>query len=158
MPLGNGYFKKENEIQIKDVCEFFHKKEVYVSNESFENVGLEGFDKEKDFVYIDSPYASGTSDAVYNKNRDMEVWSEESDSKLFAYCESLNKKGFKFAMSNVFQNKGNKAEHLVEWCDKNGWTVHHLNMKYASHGIDNNFTDEVLICNYGEERKDLFDL
>ena len=31
-------------------------------------------------------------------------------------------------------------------------------MKYASHGVDNNFTDEVLICNYGEENKDLFDL
>ena len=30
MPVGNGYFKKESEKPIKDMCEFFSKENVYI--------------------------------------------------------------------------------------------------------------------------------
>ena len=105
---------------------------------------------------MDLPYAN--TDATYNEVRDKDGWGEEQDYEFFKFCEKLNEKGFRFAISNVFCNKGLKNNHLKEWCEKNNFIVHHLNMKYASHGVDNNFTDEVLICNYGEENKDLFDL
>ena len=117
---------------------------------------LSKFDKNKDFIYMDLPYAN--TDATYNEVRDNDGWGEEQDYEFFKFCEKLNEKGFRFAISNVFCNKGLENNHLKEWCEKNNFIVHHLNMKYASHGVDNNFTDEVLICNYGEEDKDLFDL
>ena len=110
---------------------------MYIYQLSYEKVDLSKFNKDKDFIYMDLPYAN--TDAIYNEVRDTE-------------------KGFRFAISNVFCNKGLENNHLKEWCEKNNFIVHHLNMKYASHGVDNNFTDEVLICNYGEEDKDLFDL
>lgn len=156
MPVGNGYFKKESEKPIMDMCRFFSKENVHLYNMSYENVDLSGFDKEKDFAYFDIPYAN--TDSVYNEVQDTIGWGEEQDYEFFKYCEELNRKGFRFAISNVFCNKGFENNHLKDWCKKNNFIVHHLNMKYASHRVDKNITDEVLICNYGEEDKDLFDL
>ena len=156
MPVGNGYFKKESEQPIRSMCKFFNQENVYIYQLSYEKVDLSKFDKNKDFIYMDLPYAN--TDATYNEVRDNDGWGEEQDYEFFKFCEKLNEKGFRFAISNVFCNKGLENNHLKEWCEKNNFIVHHLNMKYASHGVDNNFTDEVLICNYGEEDKDLFDL
>lgn len=157
MPVGNGYFKKDSEISIKNLCNFFNKENVNLFNLSYDEIDLSDFDKEKDFIYLDSPYSANTN-AVYNEKRDMEGWGELQDKKFFSWCEELNEKGYRFAMSNVFCNKGYEAVYLQNWCKENNMVVHHLNMKYASHGIDNNYTDEVLICNYGEQPKDIFDL
>ena len=159
MPVGNGYFKKESEQRIKDMCDFFSKNELVLSHKSYDEIDLSGFDKENDFIYLDPPY-SANANSVYNEKRDMEGWGEEQDKKFFAWCKELNEKGYKFAMSNVFCNKGYEAKYLQEWCKENDMTVHHLNMKYAGHSREsaNSLVDEVLICNYGEEDKDLFEL
>lgn len=155
MPLGNGYFKKDNEIEIKNLCEFFNKENVYIYNKNY--FDFIDFD-ENSFVYLDLPYSS--TEAVYNSKRELDGWTKECDYKFFKWCEILNSKGVKWAISNVFCNKGLENKHLIEWCEKNNWIVHHLSMKYAGHSKEsaNMVTDEVLICNYGEEDKDLFDL
>ena len=155
MPVGNGYFKKESEKPIKDMCEFFNKQNVYIYNKSYEE--FTEFETD-DFIYTYIPYSN--CDSVYNEKRDLDGWGEEQDYEFFKWCELLNSKGVKWAISNVFCNKGLENKHLVEWCEKNGWIVHHLDMKYAGHSREsaNQITDEVLICNYGECDKDLFDL
>ena len=51
-------------------------------------------------------------------------------------------------MSNVFENKGNKNEHLIKWCKDNKWIVYHLNKNYSALGKGNANSDEVYICNY----------
>ena len=144
MPLGNGYFKKECEIEIRNLCEFFSQDNVLILNKSYSDVDV--FDES--FVYADLPYAN--TEAVYNGNREIKGWTEESDYKFFNYCENLNNRGIQFAISNVFKNKGKENTHLKEWCEKNNWIVHHLSMKYAGHSYEsaNMETDEVLICNY----------
>ena len=111
-----------------------------------------------DFIYLDPPY-SANSNSVYNEKRDMEGWGDKQDKRFFAWCEELNKKGYKFAMSNVFCNKGYVAEYLQNWCKENNM-IHHLNMKYAGHSYEsaNQITDEVLICNYGKEDESLFEM
>ena len=147
MPVGNGYFKKECEKPIKDMCKFFSQENVEIYNLSY--TSFKDFDEDC-FVYMDLPYSN--TDAVYNENRELEGWTEKNDYEFFQYCEDLNRRGIKFAISNVFCNKDVKNEHLVEWCEKNNWEVHHLNMTYATHWhtfddyVSN--TDEVLICNY----------
>ncbi len=143
MPVGNGYFKDESKLLIKDMCEFFNKDNVQIFNKSYSDFT----DLESDsFVYMDIPYCN--TNAVYNSTRGTKAWTEESDYEFFKYCEMLNNKGVKFAISNVFCNKGQTNDHLKKWCEEKGWCVKHLNMKYASHGINTNETDEVLIGNY----------
>lgn len=147
MPVGNGYFREECEIEIKNLCKFFSQDNVYISNLSYEQV----IPEEDSFVYADLPYAN--TEAVYNDKREIAAWTEESDYAFFRYCENLNTKGIRFAISNVFRNKGAENKHLIDWCEKNNWVVHHLNMKYAGHSFEtaNMQTDEVLICNYVNE-------
>lgn len=151
MPVGNGYFKEESKIFIKDFCDFMSQQNVYIYHKSYEE--FTEFDEDC-FCYFDIPYFNTNS--VYNESsRDQGNWTEESDYAFFRYCEDLNSKGIQFAISNVFKNKGAENNHLKEWCEKNGWIVHHLNMKYAGHSFEsaNMETDEVLICNY--ESKDM---
>lgn len=157
MPCGNGYFKKDSEPLINKMCEFFKNKNLHIYNKDYETFEFDDFNKETDFIYLDPPY-SANSNSVYNEKCDMEGWNEEQDKKFLSWCEKLNDKGYKFAMSNVFCNKGYVADYLQNWCKKNNFIVHHLNMKYASHGVDNNITDEVLICNYGKQLPTIFNL
>lgn len=144
MPLGNGYFKKECEEEIRNLCGFFNQDNVNIFNLSYEDLVV----NDESFVYADLPYAN--TEAVYNGNREIKGWTEESDYKFFEYCEKLNNRGIQFAISNVFKNKGKENTHIKEWCEKNNWIVHHLSMKYAGHSYEsaNMETDEVLICNY----------
>ena len=64
-------------------------------------------------------------------------------------CEELNNRNIKFAMSNVFSNKGITNEKLIEWCKKNNWNIHYFdNFTYSACGKGNGKTVEVLIMNY----------
>ena len=146
MPVGSGYFKEESEYLIRQMCSFMSADNLRIYNKSYEEFLSVDFE-ENDFVYIDCPYSNTL--AVYNeKGWDCGNWCEEKDYELFDFLEKLNKKNVKWAMSNCFCNKGAKNPHLEEWCKNNEWSVKHLNMKYASHGIDENETDEVLIADY----------
>lgn len=130
---------------------------MYIYRFSYDEFDLSDFDKDNDFIYMDCPY-SANCDAVYNEVIDNEGWGEKQDIEFFEFCKKLNEKGYKFAMSNVFCNKGHESIILKEWCKNNNMVVHHLKMKYASHGVDKNFTDEVLVCNYGDKEKELFEM
>lgn len=143
MPVGNGYFKEDEEQSIKNLCGFFKRNHADIYNVSYEQIEVE----ENSFVYLDVPYCN--TNAVYNEtSRDIGGWTEKDDFKFFEYCEKLNEKNIKWCVSNVFSNKGKTNNHLIEWCEKNRWNVIHLKMKYAAHGVDKNKTDEVAIMNY----------
>ncbi len=48
--------------------------------------------------------------------------------KLLNYMDSLDLNGIKFALSNVFENKGRKNELLLEWSKR--YNVHNLKHTY----------------------------
>ena len=100
----------------------------------------------KDFVYLDIPYLN--TEAVYNEKRAFGGWNIDCDYKIFKMLEELNSRGIHWALSNVFENRGKTNDHLIEWCNKNNWTVHHLNRNYNPFSRGNSNNDEVLICNY----------
>ena len=98
------------------------------------------------FVYIDPPYLATL--AAYNENGG---WNEKKEQELLDYMDALDAKGIKFALSNVFENKGNKNTLLQEWSKK--YKVHHLdytyhNCNYQAKNKDANSTKEILITNY----------
>lgn len=114
-------------------------KNIEMYNMSFEDQDIDALTK-NDFVYLDPPYW-GTQ-GNYNK-----FWTWELECKMLEHCEKLNQKGIKFAMSNVFKNKGKVNQHLIDWADKNGFKVYKFEHKYTVNGSTGD-AEEVLICNY----------
>ena len=101
---------------------------------------------DKDFVYFDPPYL--VTCAAYNEK---DGWNQQNDIDLMNLCDRLSDNNVKFAISNVFENKGKSNDMLKEWSNK--YNVYHLNNTYANcnyHTKDKskNNTDEVLITNY----------
>ena len=107
---------------------------------------------EKDFVYCDPPYLI-TTGSYNDGNRGFKNWTAESDIALYTLLDSLNEKGIRFALSNVFTHKGEFNNILIEWAKK--YTVHHLQKDYSnsSYNTTRRESDEVLVTNYTQEDK-----
>jgi len=100
-----------------------------------------------DFVYCDCPYSIGNG--VYQDGkRGFNGWSKDDDKKLFDILDSLDDKGVKFAMSNVFENKGLTNDELIKWSKR--YKVFHFDMNYNGSNYQRKSckSDEVLITNY----------
>ena len=142
MPCGNGIFTQENRKWIRDSSGWF-KNNIIFANVDYKSINLKALSAQ-DFVYLDPPYFNTT--ATYNESGG---WTEQDDNDLFNMCDDLTKEGIKWAMSNVFENKGVKNQHLIDWVNKNNYNVHHFNeFTYSACGKGNAKTDEVLIMNY----------
>lgn len=72
---------------------------------------------------------------------------------MFKLLEGANKRGIKWGLSNVFENRGKKNQHLIDWCEKNGWQVYHLDRNYNPFSRGNSNSDEVYICNYPPQQE-----
>lgn len=103
-----------------------------------------------DFVYCDPPYLI-TTGSYNDGNRGFKNWTEKSDKMLYALLDTLNEKGVRFALSNVFTHKGKNNDILIEWAKK--YNVHHLQKDYSNscYNTDRSKSDEVLITNYNLE-------
>lgn len=94
-----------------------------------------------DFVYADPPYLITCAD--YNK-----FWSQDEDVRLMKYLDSLNERGVRFGMSNVFRHHGKTNDVLIEWAKK--YNVHFIDKTYvfnAYHTKEVGGTVEVYITN-----------
>lgn len=102
----------------------------------------------KDFVYFDPPYRSSVGS--YNDGkRGFEGWNVNDDLRLFEIIDSLDKRGIKFALSNVFYNNGLTNVELKEWSKK--YNIHYLEASYINSNYQRKKCDEtkeVLITNY----------
>lgn len=98
---------------------------------------------QNDFVYCDPPYS--ISNCEYTKG-----WSSKDDIDLLKSLDCLNKIGIRFALSNVFENKGLTNYTLKEWAKK--YNVHYLDYDYSNSSYNrsnrNSRTIEVLVTNY----------
>lgn len=115
-------------------------------SKDFRELEYDSLDKDS-FVYLDPPYS--LSRGVYQDGkRGFKGWYKQDDLDLFKICDTLDSKGIKFAMSNVFSSKGATNEELVSWATK--YNVTHLNMNYnlGARKILNCKDDEVLIRNF----------
>lgn len=147
MPCGNDCFSKTNEVYIKDGCDFFNKSNVSITNKDFRELKISKLSA-NDFVYLDPPYFNTT--ATYNENGG---WTEKEEEDLYRLCEELNSNGIRFAISNVFENKGTLNTKLIEWCDKMNWNVYTFDkFTYMACGKGNSNAKEVLITNYRKDK------
>ena len=146
MPCGNGTFTKDNIEWIKKSSIFFHNNNTLFFNQNYKDLKIHKL-ANNDLVYLDPPYLDTT--ATYNENGGWKL-SDEKD--LQNMCEELNNKNIKWAMSNVFDNKGKENTQLIEWCGVNQWNIHYFD-GHSYHGMvkGKGNTTEVLITNYKEE-------
>ena len=142
-PSGNDGYNYRNYKKVYDMHKRFKDVEI-ILGDAFD------FDfsvlNENDFVYCDPPYTN--SMAVYNEQRAFGNWTVESDFKLFNVLENLDSRNIKWGLSNVFINRSKINKHLIEWCNKNNWSVTHLYRNYNPFSRGNSNNDEVYITNY----------
>lgn len=140
MPCGNDCFSELNKTYIHNGCDFFEKN-ITVENKNFREFDISKLTP-NDFCYLDPPYLSTT--ATYTENGD---WNDKDQSDLYDFCDTLTKQEIRWAMSNVFENKGIVNDELVKWADKyNVYTFDKFT--YMACGKGNSNAKEVLITNY----------
>lgn len=144
----NMTFGERNRCDVPRI--WYHSEyiqDVELENEDFGDL-LEEYASLNDLseytFYLDPPYAFTT--ATYNENGG---WTQNDNTTLLEYCLTLRDKGAKVIISNVFENRGNVHQELIDWCEENKetFTVHHLNISYnnSSFRKGKGKTDEVLI-------------
>ena len=136
-----------------NVCLKSYDDEVYcVSLEKYHTLLIRRNGKTIWCGNCDCPYTN--TSAVYNEKRAFGGWSIEDDKKPFVVLENLNKRGIKWGLSNVFENRGIRNEHLIKWCEENNWNVHHLERNYNPfRGGEKSNSDEVFITNYEDPQQ-----
>lgn len=147
MPFGRNRssFNPNLEKTFVKFIDRLNKIKVYFTNEDFKNIKIDNLNT-NDFVYCDPPYL--VTCASYNES---DGWNETKEYELLELLDKLNDKGIRFALSNVFENKGKSNDILKEWSKK--YNINYLNNTYGNcnyHAKDKseNSTVEVLVTNY----------
>jgi len=141
-PVNKRDFNKNMRKNLELFVDKLSKLNISLYSKDFKDIKV----TKDSFVYIDPPYLATL--AAYNENGG---WSEDKEQELLEYMDSLDAKGIKFALSNVFENKGKKNHLLLEW--SKSYKVHKLehtyhNCNYQAKDKDVDSTKEILITNY----------
>ena len=144
MPFGKDRSSFNNDIRLNLVKFVGRIRNVEFTSKSFQDFDYSVLSA-GDFVYADPPYL--ISWATYN-----EGWSEKEEHELYAVLSDLDRKGIKFALSNVSEHKGQTNDILLKWVSDKGYHLHDIDFNYDNcsyHGLNTDKpTREVLITNY----------
>ena len=146
LPVGKRDFNSKMKEKLEAFVDRIKSSDYKFSADDFRNVSMEGY-TERSFFYADPPYL--ITCATYNE---QSGWTEKDERDLLSYLEKLDKKGIRFALSNVLESKGKKNTILCDWVNKNEkYRVIPLNYDYSNsnyHTKKDGVTKEVLIVNY----------
>lgn len=147
LPVGKRDYNKALSRKLQGFMSNIHRKDISFVESSFDDIDLRSVKAKESFFYLDPPYSLGL--AAYNENGG---WSIEDDKRLFAFLEKCNRKGIRFALSNVMEHKGVRNESLLEWCLRNQFNINYLDYSYSNsnyHSLHKQGeSKEVLITNY----------
>jgi len=140
LPVGNVDFNKNVVNALNGYFDFVQDKKITLSSKDFRTYFSNRKYSKKDFVYLDPPYLITASE--YNKR-----WDQKAEIDLLKMIDDLNKKGIKFALSNVTHYNGSKNNLLINWMKK--YKTHKIESNYISyHNNGKKQIKEVLITNY----------
>ena len=146
LPVGKRDFNSKMKGKLEAFIDRIKSSDYRFTVDDFRNVSMEGY-TDKSFFYADPPYL--ITCATYNE---QSGWTEKDESDLLRYLEELDKKGIRFALSNVLESKGRINTILCDWVNKNKkYRVIPLNYDYSNsnyHTKKDGVTKEVLIVNY----------
>ena len=145
LPVGKRDYNKSLRNNLEEFTRRMKNKKIVFSSKDFEELEKE-IDKDC-FVYCDPPYFLGI--ASYNENNG---WSITDEKRLLNFLSRLNKKGVKFALSNLIEHHGKDHNLLREWAKTNDFKIHYLKANYSNSNYHikdkSNDSKEVLITNY----------
>ena len=140
LPVGNVDFNKNVVSALNGYFDFVHDKKISITSKDFKKFFSDKKYSKNDFVYLDPPYLISASE--YNK-----LWNQKSEADLLKMIDVLDKKGVKFASSNVTHYNESKNDLLLEWMKK--YKVHKIESNYINyHNNCKKVIKEVLITNY----------
>jgi len=140
LPVGNVDFNKNVVNALNNYFDFVKGRKIKFITKDFRKFFEKNKYEKNDFVYLDPPYLITSSE--YNK-----LWSEKEELALLSLVNELDKKGVKFALSNVTHYNGSKNDLLIKWMKK--YKVHNIKSNYISyHNNTKKKIKEVLITNY----------
>uniref|UniRef100_UPI004055FC9C Dam family site-specific DNA-(adenine-N6)-methyltransferase n=1 Tax=Agathobacter sp. TaxID=2021311 RepID=UPI004055FC9C len=146
LPVGKRDFNAKMQEKLERFLDRIKSGDYGFTNRDFREIKLDGF-TDKSFFYADPPYL--ITCATYNE---QDGWTEKDEYDLLAYLEELDKKGIRFALSNVLESKGKKNEILANWIKKHKkFKTISLNYDYSNsnyHTKREGVTKEVLVVNY----------
>lgn len=146
LPVGKRDYNGSSRKNIAAFNQLANEKKLIFKNADFRSIEKLTITCD-DFVYLDPPYLLGL--ASYNE---LGGWTEQDERDLYDLLTRLDKKGVRFALSNVIEHKGETNTIMKLWAKENGYTVskldfHYKNSNYHSTAKEN-VTVEVLITNY----------
>lgn len=146
LPVGKRDFNSKMQGKLEAFIDRVKSGDYRFTTDDFRNVSMEGY-TDKSFFYADPPYL--ITCATYNEQAG---WTENDEKDLLNYLEELDKKGIRFALSNVLESKGKKNVILSEWINQNKkFKAITLNYDYTNsnyHTKKDGITKEVLVVNY----------
>lgn len=146
LPVGKRDFNSKMQGKLEAFIDRVKSGDYRFTTDDFRNVSMEGY-TDKSFFYADPPYL--ITCATYNEQAG---WTENDEKDLLNYLDVLDKKGIRFALSNVLESKGKKNVILSEWINQNKkFKVIPLNYNYTNsnyHTRKDGITKEVLVVNY----------
>lgn len=149
LPVGKRDYNQKLQQKLMAFIDRLHSGDYTFVNRDFREISLDGFTKDS-FFYVDPPYL--ITCATYNEQGG---WSSQDEKDLLAYLEEADRRGIRFALSNVLESKGRKNEILEDWIREHPrFRVISLDYGYGNssyHGKNKESrTREVLVVNFTE--------
>ena len=149
LPVGKRDFNSRMQEKLERFLDRIKSGDYRFTNYDFRDVDVADH-TEKSFFYADPPYL--ITCATYNEQAG---WTEKDEKDLLAYLEELDRRGIRFALSNVLENKGKENVILADWLKRNKrFKVINLSYDYSNsnyHTKREGVTREVLVINYEKE-------
>ncbi len=146
LPVGKRDFNVKMQKKLEGFLNRIKSGDYVFTNCDFRETKLDDY-TDKSFFYADPPYL--ITCATYNER---DGWTEKDEYDLLLYLEQLDKKGIRFALSNVLESKGKKNEILAAWIKEHKkFKVILLDYDYSNsnyHTKRDGVTKEVLVVNY----------
>ncbi len=148
LPVGKRDFNTKMQTKLSTFIDRIKEQDNQFTCSDYKNfdVGKLG---EDDLIYVDPPYL--ITCATYNEQGG---WNETNERELLNFLDSLDKKGIRFALSNVLRSKGKENTILLDWLIRNNdkYCVEHLHYDYSNSNYQTKDkspnSQEVLIRNY----------
>lgn len=138
-PVGKRDFNANMRHKLYEFSYMWKKLSPYLISKDFRDIEI----TKGDFIYADPPYLITT--ATYNENGG---WNTKDDYELFNYLDNVDKKGAKFALSNVLEHKGKKNEKLINWAKRFNIIEISNTFENSNYHTKRSLSKEVLITNY----------
>lgn len=149
LPVGKRDFNSKMRNKLILFSKKLKEKDIEFYSKDFRGIDINKISKNT-FIYCDPPYLITT--AGYNENG---MWTDKDEKDLLNFLKELDKKGLKFALSNVLESKNKENKILKDWILENNFYCNYLKKNYSNSNYQRKAKDsisvEVLVTNYNTD-------